>query len=171
MSASNRVRSQRILREAEGYLELDLPQSALDALGRITEPGTYRGHQLYLTGEALRALGRFIEAADALEQAADLTPSNIQIFLALGWCYKRSNRLPQAIGALERALEIDDSKAILFYNLACYWSLRGDRSRAIECLGRAIAMEPQYRDMVGDESDFDPIRRDPDFQAITSIIV
>ncbi|MBS0209056.1 MAG: hypothetical protein JSS27_08900 [Planctomycetes bacterium] len=37
--------------------------------------------------------------------------------------------------------------------------------------GRAIEIQPEYRDAIGDERDFDPLRADPDFQALTTIIV
>lgn len=171
MSGSNRVRVQRVLREAEGYLELGLPKQALDALERLKEPGTFRGHQLFLIGEALKNLGRFGDAAKALEEAADLWPSKVDIWLSLGWCYKRSGRLEHAISALERARHIDAEQAIVYYNLACYYSLSGQKARALDHLSRALSIEPDYRDMIGDESDFDPIRQDPDFQALTSIIV
>jgi tetratricopeptide (TPR) repeat protein len=170
VSGSNRVRYQRILREAGGYLELGLPRNALDILSRMTEPGTFKGHKLYLTGEALRALERYGEASQVLEEASELTPSNIQVWLALGWCYKRSGRLDQAISALEHAREVDADQAIIHYNLACYWSLCGEKERALNCLSKAIQIEPNYRDLIGDESDFDPIRSDPDFQALTSML-
>jgi Flp pilus assembly protein TadD len=171
VSAANRIRLQRILREAEGYLELSLPQRALDTLQRITEPGTFKGHRQYLVGEALRALERNEEAIPPLTEAVDLTPSNIQAWLALGWCYKRTGRLDQAVDALEHAHEVDPDDALIQYNLACYYSLQGAKRQALEFLSRAIAIDPDYRDKVGDERDFDPIRSDPDFRALVSVIV
>ncbi len=171
MSGSNRVRYQRILREAEGYLELGMAASALTALARMKEPGSFLGHKLYLTGEALRSLERYAEAAMTLEQAMELAPSNIDGWLALGWCYKRSGRLDKAITALERAREVDAEKAIVHYNLACYWSLAGKKQWALDSLSRAINLQPDYRELINEESDFDPLRADPDFQALTSIIV
>lgn len=171
MSASNRTRVQRVLREVEGYLELNMPQTALDLLSRLKDPGTFRGQQLYWTGEALRALNRHSEAIGVLEQAADLLPSNIHVWLALGWCRKRTGRLDLAIGALERAEEASPEEAIVHYNLACYWSLAGKTQRALAYLSRAIALDSNYRDLIGDEHDFDPIRSDPEFLALTQIIV
>ncbi|HQU45491.1 MAG TPA: hypothetical protein PK867_21940 [Pirellulales bacterium] len=38
-------------------------------------------------------------------------------------------------------------------------------------LSRAIALDSNYRDMIVDERDFDPIRSDPEFRALTQIIV
>jgi Flp pilus assembly protein TadD len=171
VAATNRVRCQRILREAEGYLELHLPQFALDSLARMTEPGTFNGHKLYLTGEALRGLDRFSEATAVLEQAADLAPSNIHIWLAMGWCYKRSGHLDRAIASLEKAREVEPDQAIILYNLACYWSLNGKKETALDFLSRAIMLQPDFRELVSQESDFDPIRSDPDFLALTGINV
>jgi tetratricopeptide (TPR) repeat protein len=169
--ASHRIRMQRVLREAEGYLELNMPQNALSMLARIDDPGTFRGQELYLTGEALRALERFDEALPPLKQAADLLPSNIHVWLALGWCYKRTGQLERAIQSLEQAEEVDPKLALIHYNLACYWSLAGKKTRALSYLTRAIKLDPHFRDLVGDESDFDPIRSDPEFRALTTVIV
>lgn len=169
--ASNRIRVQRLLREAEGYLELGLPQQALNVLAGITDPGTSRGHLLQLRGEALRAQEQWPAAATALQQAADLMPSNIPCWLSLGWCLKRAGQLDLAIHALEQARESDAAQAIVHYNLACYMSLAGRKDEALHCLSQAIQLQPEVRDLVNDESDFDPIRSDPEFQALTSIIV
>ena len=171
MSGSNRVRLQRILREVEGYLEINMPQTALDVLSRMQEPGTFRGQQLYLTGEALRALERYQDAVAPLEQAGDLLPSNLRVWLALGWCQKRLGRLDLAIEALQRAEEGAPSEAVVPYNLACYWSLAGNKDQALTYLSRAISMDPEFRDRIGDEPDFDPLRSDPEFRALTEIIV
>jgi len=171
VSLHNRIRYQRLLREAEGYLELGLPQLAIQTLEKIDEPGTFRGIQLYLLGEAFRAQGRFAEAIEALEASADKKPSKIDIYLALGWCYKRTGRLDRAIEALEMALAIDAKQAILHYNLACYWSLNGDKRRTCDYLSEALRLDPDYRDLIAGESDFDPVREDPEFQSLTSVTV
>ena len=171
MSGSNRIRVQRILREVEGYLEINMPLTALEVLNRLKEPGTFRGQQLYLTGEALRALERYQDALVPLEQAADLQPSNLRVWLALGWCYKRAGQLELAIDALQRGEEVAPDEAIVPYNLACYWSLAGKKELALNNLSRAIAMDPNFRDMIHDEPDFDPLRSDPEFRALTEIIV
>ena len=185
MLASHRIRLQQIIREAEGYLELSMLFSdefdtsvarrlatplALAALSRLREAGSFRGHALYLKGEAYRALDQFQEAVVPLQAAAEMEPDNIHIWLSLGWCQKRLGRLDLAIEALERAMEHDHGNGIVFYNLACYWSLAGGKEQALEYLTQAFAVNPDYRDMVGKESDFNPLRSDPDFQALTSML-
>jgi Flp pilus assembly protein TadD len=169
--ASNRIRLQRILREAEGYLELGMPRQALALLERIEQPGTFKGEMLYLKGEALRSLENYQDAVPLLVDAVDLKPSNIHAWMALGWCYKRTGRLDDAIDSLERAHEVEPSEPLIDYNLACYYSLKGVKQRALDYLTRAINVNPRFKDLVGGEPDFDPIRSDPGFQALVSVIV
>lgn len=166
MSARDQVRQAKIRREAEGYLELGMPQHALDVLGRLGDPTALDGHALYLWGEALRTMHRYQEALLPLTRAARATPENVHIWFALGWCYKRTGQLKLAIRSLERVLAAEPGEALAYYNLGCYWSLAGDVQRAVDYLARALAIDPDYRRLVEGEPDFDPIRSDPGFQAL-----
>jgi tetratricopeptide (TPR) repeat protein len=160
-----------VLTQAEGYLELGLPASALELLCEWAARRPLDGHGYYLKGEALRSLQRHAEALAAFEQASQAMPDDFQIRLAMGWCYKRLGRLEEAIDALEQALANSPGEAILYYNLACYYSLAGEKQKAFARLARALEIDGDYRDLVGDEPDFDPVRDDPEFQRLTSIIV
>jgi Flp pilus assembly protein TadD len=124
-----------------------------------------------LRGQALRAADRFDEAIEPLKRAAEAEPTNLEAWLALGWCYKRISRIDLAIEALDQALAVDPQEAIIPYNLACYWSLAGNARLALQYLAQALSIDPQYRQLAEKESDFDPIRSDPGFQSLTSIIV
>jgi hypothetical protein len=68
-------------------------------------------------------------------------------------------------------LDLEPREAILHYNLACYYSLAAEKRRCLEHLSRAIKLDTKYRFEASEEHDFDPMRSDPDFQAITTIIV
>jgi tetratricopeptide (TPR) repeat protein len=187
MAEYQRIRKQQLLREAEGYLELitsfddqfapamslrkKIAERALAVLKRLPPTSGFRGHALYLEGQALRALQRYGEAAEPLRQAAELDPENIRLWLALGWCYKRTGRLDLAIQALEEALCVDSSEAIIHYNLACYWSLARNAKLSVAYLARAFELDPNYRDHVLTESDFDPVRNHAEFLSLTSVIV
>jgi Flp pilus assembly protein TadD len=166
-----RIRAQRVFTQAEGYLDLEMPHQALAVLNRLSEPGTFRGQLLYLRGKALRLAGRLQEATLALEAAADLQPSNIGVFLALGTCYRNAGQLELAISALQKAEELEPGEGLVQYNLACYFSLSGDKRRSLEYLSRAIARDPHYRCAASEEPDFERIRSDPDFRALTMAVV
>jgi tetratricopeptide (TPR) repeat protein len=167
-----RIRRQQWLRQAEGYLEFGMPQHALDTLARCGESRTLPGKAAYLRGEALRALNRHEDALVALERAWDqLEDSRVEIGLAIGWCYKRVGRVDLAIRALERVLVIDPGNALVLYNLACYWSLASNKRQAILFLSKALSIDAKYRELVAEESDFDNVRTDPAFRALTRVEV
>lgn len=166
MDRSHRVRRVKIQQEAEGYLELGMAQHALKTLGRLGDPAGFGSDALYLWGEGLRSLERYYEALVPLERAAKAAPDDVRVRTALAWCYKRTGRLDLAIDALEQALLVEPEEALLRYNLACYLSLAGQKRRALRYLAQALDLDPSYGEMAERESDFDPIRSDPEFQAI-----
>lgn len=161
-----RVRRTRCLREAEGYLEFGLPQRAIEAIGRLGEVIDDDPCALYLRGDAFRQMHKYCDALACLECAVEVAPRDLHIWLALGWCYKRVDRIDLAIDSLQKALDIDPDEALLHYNLACYWSLAGKSHRAIEFLSQALDIDAEYHHLIADETDFDPARSDPEFQAL-----
>ena len=135
------------------------------------DPETLPDHAFYLRGQSLRALGRFGEALEPLSRAAQGSPGNISVWLALGWCYKRTGKLDRAIESLEEALAAEPDDALVHYNLACYWSLVKNKRQALVYLSRALDLEDEYRTLVPDEPDFDPLRDDPAFQMLVRVAV
>lgn len=166
-----RLQLERTLSEAEGYMELGMPEFAVAGLQRRGKLVHASARGCYLMGEALRDLGRYREAIYPLRRSVDLMPDDVRAWLALGWCYKRTGHLERAIEALEQALDFDPAEAVLHYNLACYWSLAHNRGRALDYLARALDMDSNFRDLVNEESDFDPLRSDPGFKMLTSVVV
>jgi tetratricopeptide (TPR) repeat protein len=187
VSSRDRIRRQQILREAEGYLDLAMMFSeawmlepgrrhalaarSLSALDRLNTPAAEEAEALLLRGQALRTMDRFREALLPLQLANQLDPKKIDIYLALAWCYKRTDQLKKAIESLEDALGVEPSAAILHYNLACYWSLAKNKRKAIQYLSQALTLDENYRHLIDSEPDFDPIRDDPRFRALTTVIV
>lgn len=181
------IRRQKKIRAAEGLLDLimvfadrwlPLPvnrdriaRRALDTLANFAPGQRHFAHVQYLRGQAYRAMEQFADAVGPLEDAALEDPENIHIHLALGWCYKRMDRLDLAIQALEKAIEYAPDEGIIHYNLACYWALTENKEQAILYLAQSFDLDPEYRDLVAAESDFDAIRDDRDFQMATSVIV
>ncbi len=176
-----------ILRRASGYLELGelllegeaaAPPTAcrlfarsLAELNQLDAATRGEAAASLLEGEALRALGEWEAAIGPLTRAAEATPGHVEAWLGLGWCHKRLGDLDAAIDSLRRGLAVFPDQPILHYNLACYHSLAGSVPAAIEQLTRAIAIDDRFRDLTGDERDFDAIRSDPRFVAATSVTV
>lgn len=187
MSEYSRLRRQQLIREAEGYVDFmslgderwtlsqanrdQLGGRALAVLAKLDPKGGQRGQALYLTGMVYRAMGRFADAIEPLTEANKLNPGEIHVGLALGWCYKRIHRVDLAIDALLEVLQNHDQEPIVHYNLACYWGLLGKVTAAVRCLTHAFELDPEYRDRVASESDFDPIRNHPEFQSLVSSVI
>jgi tetratricopeptide (TPR) repeat protein len=160
-------RIKRRLGEAEGYLILHLPARALEILEGRADWATMQFEASLLHGEALRVLGRYRDALKPLEVAAALHPGDVSVAIALGWCYKRTHRLAQAIDALDRALRHNPEEALLRYNLSCYWSLAGNAAKSLDELAAALDLDPGLRSRIADEVDFDALRGNPDFERLT----
>ena len=143
-----------------------MPQQALQVLGRLGAADRADVRTLYLQGEALRSLERYVDAIAPLRKVAELEPENVQVLLALGWCHKRTGRIDLAIEALETALAADHEEPLIRYNLACYHSVAGDKRHALAYLEQALVLDPNYRLLIDHEPDFDPLRGDTDFQAV-----
>jgi tetratricopeptide (TPR) repeat protein len=167
MSRIIRDRIKRQLDEAEGYLLLKLPRRTLEILERRSDWATMQFEASFLMGEALRSLERYREALKPLEVAAALRPSRSDVAIALGWCYKRTHRLAQAIDALERAERYNPNEPLLHYNLACYWTLADNPSKALDELAAALDLDPDLRAKINDEADFDRLRGNPEFERLT----
>ena len=160
-------RIKRQLGEAEGYLMLNMPNKALAILEGRADWATMQFEASLLTGEALRVLDRHRDALKPLEVAASLRPGDIGVAIALGWCYKRTHRLAQAIDALGRAVRHNPNVALLHYNLSCYWSLAGNAAKSLDELSTALELDPDLRNLIPKESDFDALRGNPDFERLT----
>ncbi|MEK6247495.1 MAG: tetratricopeptide repeat protein [Planctomycetales bacterium] len=167
---AHRNRRQQLISQAEGYLELGMVEHALSTIDQLGRSDDLEAHVLFLKGEAFRAARQYKEALKELKRAAKSTPEEIQIWISMGWCYKRTNRTNMAIQSLDQALAIAPGEALIHFNLACYWSLVGNKERALNYLATAFDIDSNYRDLVKDESDLDPIRSDPEFLALTSVL-
>jgi hypothetical protein len=63
-------------------------------------------------------------------------------------------------------LEAHPQYADLFYNVACCESLAGRTTDALDHLRRAIGMSERFGEFAKGDSDFDPIRDEPEFKEL-----
>ena len=156
-------RAKRRMDAAQGYLMLDLPDRALRELDEIidTDGATYEYH--LLRGEALRAKSDHRAALDAFRKAHTASPEDLGALMGMAWCFKRIDRVDQSIETMQLAYESHKEVPVVLYNLACYYSLAGEKELALSWLGRALRMDLGFMKLVPKETDFDLLRDDPDF--------
>lgn len=168
MTSPATSRSRRALETAEGFILLSMCDAALRELDSIGSASQRTGQWYQLRGEALRTGQRHTEALEAFRRADTLQPDNLETLLGIAWCQKRIDQLSDAIETTLRAYRAYPREPVVLYNLACYFSLSGQKVQALSWLGRALRMEPGLRSLIPTETDFDPLRHDPDFQFVVA---
>jgi uncharacterized Ntn-hydrolase superfamily protein len=128
--------------------------------------------------------GAHLESRDGIERIVDLRVDdhplpidelrrlwNIQLrwdALRRASGFYRGLDYARGIAILGEANERFPDDATILYDLACYEALDGRHDAAIEHVGRAIELEPGYREAAGADEDFATLRRDPAFRALVS---
>lgn len=72
----------------------------------------------------------------------------------------------EAIAEYLTSIGINDQVAQPHYNVACAYALQGDADRALQYHGRAIALNPPYRQKALTDRDFATLRTDERFVAL-----
>jgi tetratricopeptide (TPR) repeat protein len=160
----------RLLAEAEGYTALGMYAQAHNSLDKIQDPEGAVFEVNLRRGDVLRHQERHDEALVAFHRAFDENPDDVDLLMGMAWCYKRTNQLPRAITSMEQAYRIAPKEPVILYNLSCYWSLAGNKTQCLSWLGRALRMDQGYRQLIDNETDFDPLRHDPDFQMLVGMV-
>jgi tetratricopeptide (TPR) repeat protein len=77
----------------------------------------------------------------------------------------RGERWDEAIALMEEGLEEKPEHPSILYNLACAESRAGRPLDALTHLQAAVRADPKYAERAREDTDFDPIRREPGFPA------
>ena len=163
MSDVSDLQKQRAIEAAQGYLVLELPDAALRRLGIFDDTESTPPAVEQLRGEVYRQKDDYERALKHFERVPTDEGNHLELRMSMAWCFKRIGRLDKAIELLKAAYRDSPKTAVVLYNLACYYSLAGEKEEALSWLGRAIRMDSSYRQRVSREADFDPIRNDQEF--------
>lgn len=99
------LRIAKRVQEAIGYVELEMPEHALDRLEGLGDLGPFEAEVQLVRGEAYRSLHRYDDAAVALKAAATKFPSPFDksAWFALSLCYSQAGNKTEAARMLARA--------------------------------------------------------------------
>jgi serine/threonine protein kinase/Flp pilus assembly protein TadD len=141
----------------------------------VVRPEDYQA--LLLMQGPLRALGRHAEARAALtrglhivERHLELNPDDARaLYLGAGPLIELGER-ERAMEWASRALVIDPTDPGVLYNVACAYTLGGQRDKALECLERAVDNGFGHREWLDHDTDLDALRAEPRFAALRARI-
>lgn len=148
---------------------MNMAVQALAELDAVEERAAIAFEWHVLRGEALRERCDYRAALAAYDEAQRHRPDSLDVFMGLAWCYKRTGQLPKSIEAMQQAYQHHKDEPIVLYNLSCYYALAGNKEQALSWLGRALRMQPDLRRLIPNETDFDPLRDDTDFQRLLEL--
>ena len=66
----------------------------------------------------------------------------------------------------ERAVELEPGESMVLYNVGCVYSLAGKIDLALDCLEKSVRSGLAYVDWLKQDSNLDPLREQPRFQAL-----
>ena len=123
--------------------------------------------------QVYRSLGDEVKAREAnrrglriIEKHLELNPDDTRA-LVLGtkalWDSGEQDRARIWAG---RAIAQGPEHPSVLYNLACFYSLAGEVEKSLDCLEKSANVGAASKEWVEHDSDFDPIRDDPRFEAL-----
>jgi len=119
-----------------GDIALDLKSRTLE-----TNPEDYGA--LHNKGVVLKGLGRFTEALQFFNKAAQISPSETNVWYDMANCYESLSRSSDAVKCYDKAIEINPQdpesylkKGVFFVNTGCF-------DEAIQLFDKAIAVNPR----------------------------
>jgi adenylate cyclase len=126
-----------------------------------------------LLAMTLTALGRHEEARAAdlsglyiVEKHVQMHPDDARALLFGATQNLQAGNRDKCLEWVARALAIAPDDPVTFYNAACNYSLAGETERAIDCLEKGIQSGMAQKDWIEHDSDLDPLRSHPRFQAL-----
>jgi len=135
------------------------------------KPDDYQAPQLLAM--VYHSLGRHTDAEEAYRRAWQRAEKHLELHpddaRAL---YLGANALCQlgerarSLDWAQRALAIDPEDCGILYNIACVYALLGKQEESIDCLEKAMTHAYWYKRWAQHDSDLDPLRSHPRFQAL-----
>lgn len=131
------------------YLNRDLFEQALSMLDQAQALiGSQRFDIAYYRGNALRGLGRYLEAIEAYRTALSFKPNSIESLANLGVCYEQCHDFATALQCYDALLAVEPDNPVGLFNSA---NALGDLGRLHEAIERYNMLEATGRSLPGRE--------------------
>ena len=109
-------------------------------------------------------------ALGTLERHLKLNPHDTRaIYFAAQNLYRIGER-EKAVAMAEQAMQQGMNEPVVLYTVACFYTGLGEKERAIDLLEQAVSLGWGDRAWMENDSDFEPLRDEPRFQALLARI-
>lgn len=148
----------RALKAAIGYLDLGMPQDALEELDQLDPADQDMLEVLEMRAYLQQFLGQWQPAASTYQRLCEREDASVDRFLAWACCLYELKDYPACRDALLAAPTAKaDRHALWHFHLACYLALTGDKQQARDRALHALKLEPALRQMALRNSNLGPL--------------
>lgn len=148
--------AKQVIRAASGWLELGMPDDALEELKGLDAGDRCSRKVLELELAAKMSKGYWKDASGTALQLCGQAVDEPDFFLSAAYCLHEAGETEEARKALLRGPRVLEEFPVYHYNMACYMWTLGEKDGARAHLDQAIAMDESFlesarsdRDLVG----------------------
>jgi len=106
------------------------------------------------------------EAAEAMNKASNLEPNNVFVLTNLAGIYLNMNELKKAEAVLNKGIKMYPNDGNICYNFACLYSRMENKTDCLKYLEMAIENGTPLLQGIKEESDFNYVKGDKNFQKL-----
>ncbi len=119
-------------------------------------------------GNALGKLGKYNDAISCYDKVLKIHPDHQIVLINKGLALHYLKKYEHAISYYDKILEKDPQNANALYHKSCSKSLQGKPEEALNLLEQAIMIDSKYGIKASTDLDFENLRGDQRFKALTS---
>jgi adenylate cyclase len=153
------------------------PQHAIALFQRASEvrPDDYQSlllpSQLYVSlGDEKGSLRHMDMALERIRAVLDIRPGDVRARNLGAFVLLRLGQQQEAVSWMETSLELSPSDSIVDYNAACFYSLAGEKDKALDYLEKSAASGGANKGWLLQDSDLDAVRGEDRFEKIVASI-
>lgn len=145
--------TKQVIRAASGWLELGLPDDALEELDALEGDEREDRKVLELKLSAEMAKENWKGGAETAVKLCRMAVDEADFFLSAAFCLHETGETEEARNWLLRGPEVLSEMPVYHYNMACYlWNLE-EKERARNHLRKAIEMDESFGDAAKEDRD------------------
>jgi len=144
------------------------PRDAIFYFDKVLSVEPHHVNALVNKGNALGKLGKYETAITTYDMALKIKPDHAVCLLNMGLALHYLKKYEEAISCYNRILSQNPENASALYHKACTKSLQRNIDGALELLEQAIRIDSEFATKASGDKDFELIRSDTRFKALTA---